>query len=282
MSGTKFCLASLVAAVVGLGTVRGQGTMYAPTGPSSGPEVLPPPVPATVAPGPSRWVLYDRQPGCCGPVGGHGPINFELYLRNGIAFPVAHSGLGGVLEDGWTIEGGGRTLLLNAGEDEAWTVDLGVGNTFNGVEDRNTQFINGNTRTANELFNNNGLITTGPRLVTAAHLNRTYLFLSGGHEWYLWGSAEPDAGCRNWRVGADVGGRYGTEKLNVNETRHMTDNTESVFVSVHSDVEIPWGQVLLQAGVRLEYSHTWSDIFHSPSNGDVQDVSLLFMLGMRF
>jgi hypothetical protein len=281
MSGTKFGLASLVAAVVGLGTAQGQGTMYAPASPPSAPEVLPAPAPATVAPGPSHWILYDRQPGCCGPTGGSGPINFEMYLRSGIAFPVGGE-LGNVLENGWTIEGGGRTLFLNPGADAGWTLDLGVGNTYNRAGNRSHQFQNGNTRTANELFTVNGVSTPGPAVVTAADLNRTYGFVSGGREWYLWGSAEQDSCCRNWRVGFDVGGRYGTEKLDVNETRHMTDNNESVFIAVHSDVEIPYGQVLFQVGLRVEYSYTWSNVFHTESNGDVEDLSLLLTAGWRF
>ncbi len=261
--------------------------MYAPAGPPSAPAMLPAPAPAAVTPGPSRWILYDRQPGCCGPVGANGPINYEMYLRSGIAFPVANSGLGSVLDNGWTIEGGARTLFLNPETDEAWTVDLGIGNTYNRVGNRTHKFVNGNFRAANETFTftpllQNPVTQFGPGLVTGADLNRTYVFLSGGHEWYLWGSAEHDCCCRNWRVGFDVGGRYGTEKLDVNETRHMTDNNESAFISAHSDVEIPWGQVLFQAGVRLEYSYTWSQIFKSSSNGDVQDISLLFTTGWRF
>src|SRR5207237_1371661 len=152
MSGTRMGLAGLVATVLGLGAVRAQ-----PPAPA-----LPPPPPGVVVPEvadhagppllPSRWVLYDRGPGCCGPVS-----------------------------------------------------------------------------------------------VTGADLNPTYVYVAAGREWYLWGAAEHDCG-RNWRVGADVGGTYGSEKLDLNETRHLTDTTAGIFVSVHSDLECPWGQIIVQAG----------------------------------
>ena len=283
MSGKRFCLASLVAVVLGLGPVRAEG-------PAVAPPALPPaaePAAASSAGNllPSRWILYDRQPGCCGPTGKDGPIDYELYVRSGIAFPVANSGLGGTLDNGWMIEAGGRTLFFNPGADAAWVVDLGIGNTSNRVGDRSRQYQLFNVG-PNQLFvvpnTNPPQILGNPNpLVTGSDLNRTYVSGSIGREWYLWGSAEADGCSANWRFGFDVGGRWGTEKLDLNETRHLTRVNDGLFGAVHTDLEVPWGQVIFQAGLRLEYGYTWSNILPG-SNSDVQDLNLLGTLGIRF
>ena len=83
-------------------------------------------------------------------------------------------------------------------------------------------------------------------------------------------------------MGVDVGGRYGTEKLEVTNFRHLTDTNAGVFLAVHSDVEIPCGCCIFQAGLRSEYGYTWSDILQRQNNSDIQDISLLVNLGLRF
>ena len=127
------------------------------------------------------------------------------------------------------------------------------------------------------------MMTTISPLVTGKSLNETFGNLAVGREWYLWGSAEQDGCCyRNWRVGVDCGGRYGTEKLEVHEITHRTDTIAGLFLAVHSDIEIPWGQVIFQAGVRAEYSYTWSDILQVQNYSDTQDIKVLLSLGLRF
>ena len=274
MSGKSFCLASLMAVVLGLGSVRGQGTTYAPPSTSAVTDGAPAAAAAPGHPAPSHWILYDKQPGCCGPTGRDGPIGYELYLRSGIALQVANSGLGKALDNGWVIEGGARTLFFNAEADRAWTADLGIGNTYNRVGDRTLMFPVRNLAT-----------NTGARInrnVSGADLNRSYVSFAGGREWYLWGSAEHDCTETNWRVGFDAGGKYGTEKLDLNEIRHFTDTTAGAFFSVHSDMEIPWGTCILQAGIRAEYGYTWSDILQRQNNTDFQDVNIQLSLGLRY
>ena len=283
MSGKSFCLAALVAAVLGLGSVRGQGTNYVV--PSTPPGVAGPPTaaPATGQLTLSRWLLYDRQPGCCGPTGG-GPIGFEVYVRSGIAFPVEGGGLGGALDNGWMIEGGVRTLFFNAAADAAWTVDFGFGNTYNRVAERTRLFQLFNVG-PNQLFTDpvtGAVLGNRNPLVSGSDLNRTFFNASLGKEWYLWGSAEHDNTSTNWRVGVDVGGRYGTDKLDLNETRHLTDTTAGMFASVHSDVEIPWGTCLFQAGLRVEYGYTFSDILQRQNDADTQDINVLLSFGLRY
>jgi hypothetical protein len=279
MSGKHFCLAGLVAAALGLGSAQGQGMTYVPAGPPPASETAPAPPPGPLTP--SRWLLYERAPGCCGPTGEYGPIGYEIYLRSGIAFPVASKGLGDTLDNGWDIEIGARTLFFNPGADAAWTADVGIGNVYNRVGDRSHKFQLHNVG-PNQLLVING-ITIGNHdpIVTGSDLNRTFVNLAGGREWYLWGSAEQD-GYANWRMGVDVGGRYGTEKLDLNETRHLTDTIGALFVAAHTDLEIPWGQVLLELGLRVEYGYTWTDILQRQNIADVQDLNLLFTAGMRF
>src|SRR5260370_3308024 len=38
-------------------------------------------------PGLSHWITYTN-PDCCGPVGGNGPIGYEVFLRGGLSLPV--------------------------------------------------------------------------------------------------------------------------------------------------------------------------------------------------
>jgi hypothetical protein len=118
--------------------------------------------------------------------------------------------------------------------------------------------------------------------VAIRDLNRTYVNLAVGREWYLWGSADCGKPDVNWRVGFDVGGRYGTENLEVTQFNHFTDTIAGVFGSIHSDLEVPCGCCIFQAGIRAEYGYTWGDILQNSTNSDVQDINLLVTAGIRF
>ena len=226
--------------------------------------------------GGSTWLDYQRCLGCCGPVGGNGPIAYEVYLRNGFDFPLGGNPFGARLDVGWDITAGGRTLFFDPAMEKAWAVDLSITNIFNNSHDRTTTY---------PLFGiSQGTgVTPPPELdVAVKNLNRTYVNVSGGREWYIWGPAawlKPDS---NLRFGVDLGGRYGTEKLEVTNFHHFTDTIAGVFMAFHSDVEIPWGCCIFQAGMRFEYGYTWGDILQHQNNGDVQDMTLMFTRGSRF
>ncbi len=143
-------------------------------------------------------------------------------------------------------------------------------------------------------------------------LNRTFVNIALGRDWYLFqpahtylsclgggcgGNGCNDCGGLTWRVGIDGGARYGTAKLDLhgiqapNATtgtemlvgvRHRTDTIAGAFVAVHSDVEYPCGCCTFQAGIRFEWDYTWMDILQEQNNTDVQDLNLLFTLGARF
>jgi len=99
------------------------------------------------------------------------------------------------------------------------------------------------------------------------NINRASAGLGLGREWYIWQPATDD-GCK-WRLGADLGGRYGSERANFNEFGHTVDVVGSLYASAHSELEFLCGHILVHAGLRLEWSYTWSDVLQR--NSDSQD-----------
>ena len=113
-----------------------------------------------------------------------------------------------------------------------------------------------------------------------ASLSQDSSIVGVGREYYLWGSA--DQPCNKWRVGADLGGRIGSAKVDFNEIEHRTDNLWGAYVAVHSDWEMPCGSFVWFAGLRVEYGYTWTSILQSQNNSDVGDLAVLINLGVRF
>lgn len=227
---------------------------------------LPTPMPHEPS-GYSSYITYTK-PGCCGPVGGHGPIMSELYLRAGPSLPVSGGTLAHTLQTGWEIQGGGRSLFFNSSLDAAWTVDLSIGNIYN----------NGNRPNLAILFQ--GVFPT-----TVQALNRTFVSAGVGREWYLLAPAESQD--TNWRVGADVGGRMGSARLDLNDAtttsgyRRLNDVLGAVYLSLHTDAEFPCGGFTFLAGFRAEWDYTWMDIYRGPKS-DIVDVNLLVTTGVRY
>lgn len=279
-----------------------------PPGLPSGPEVVPPPAvaapegvpsgPAMMGPdgppaGPSangpatlsEWIRGQRPWYCCGPLGGNGPVMSEIYMRTGAAFNLGSTGvLGATLQTGWVIEGGGRSLFFNPEQTAAWTLDFGITNIINHGKNPNIMApITVLVPDPNPAGNNPpktvrfGVDVPG---VTIRDLNRTFVNLGAGREWYLSGCANSSG--RHWRAGLDVGGRYGTASLQLEELRHRTDVIGGVWAAAHSDLEIPWGCYRFIAGIRLQWAYTWSDILQQQNDADVMDLSLLVNLGVRF
>jgi hypothetical protein len=298
MSVKKVCLGSLVVTLLGLGGVRGQGPLppygsMAPPPPPTGPAPNPAQGPALTPAGPqdpaapsatglSSWIIYPRAPGCCGPVGGDGPIGYEIYFRNGISFPFGPGVLGNSLEPGWDVQGGGRVLFFNPQVDAAWTLDLGLTNIHNFSDHQHTTTLH---NVPLKVSNGIGGTTTQivPELtVTPAAYNRTFADAAIGRQWWLLGTADRLVNQSNWRAGVDVGGRWGTSKLELDEIKHRTEVVYGMFVGLHSDVEIPCGNVVFLAGIRAEWSYTWSNILQIQRNSDVNEINLLFTLGVRF
>jgi hypothetical protein len=62
----------------------------------------------------------------------------------------------------------------------------------------------------------------------------------------------------------------------------LKDTVGAVFLSIHSDLQIPFGKVNLIAGLRLEWDYMWSDILQSQNNSDLSNISLLYNGGIQF
>ena len=225
----------------------------------------------TPAFGLSSWITYSR-PDCCGPIGGSGPINEELYIRTGPSIPAGDGILHQLLDTGWDVSAGGRSLFFNPACDAAWTVDLGLTYIYNHSQNnpkvtRITDFLTPGAPTA--------------QLVTMRDLHRTFANISGGREWYLLGAANCCDGW-TWRAGFDFGGRLGTAKVDFAETRHGTDTIYGYFGAIHTDLEKPCGCCTSQIGFRAEWDETIMDFLDPFNNSHVQDFNLLVTFGVRF
>jgi hypothetical protein len=212
-------------------------------------------------------------------VGSDGPLAYEVYARSGASLLLGNSILDQTLKTGWMIEGGARVLWFNPEETRAWALDLSISNVAH--EERNRNLIHPVLR--NILVPDGaGGVTSVPEIpVTVTHFNRTFVNVSIGREWYLL----PPASCgSDWsvRLGTDVGGRWGTGKLELVELPSRQDVMGGAYIAVHSDVEIPCGACILQVGFRVECDYTWTDILQRQNIGDLIDLNLLLNLGVRF
>jgi hypothetical protein len=219
----------------------------------------------------SQWITYSR-PDCCGPIGGNGPICEELYIRSGVSIPAGDGVLHKLLDTGWNISGGGRSLFFNPACDAAWTVDLGITSIYNHSQNQPKVTLITD-------FNNPGTPTA--QLVTMRDMQRTFANASLGREWYLMGAANCCDGW-TWRAGFDVGGRLGTAKIDFAEPRHRTDTIYGYFGSIHTDLEKPCGCCTGLIGFRAEWDETIMDFLDPFNNSHVQDFNLLVTFGVRF
>jgi hypothetical protein len=300
MNAKKIWLSGLAVALLGVGVVRGQGPTYAP-GPDKLPSYAPgsdklpyPALPVQTPPDPnlpppgqqpmlSRWMVGERWPGCCGPIGGNGPIGSEIYVRTGVSFPMGGGGLSRATDTGWDIEGGGRVLFFNREVDAAWTIDLGITSIYNPSSDKNGPYTLQNVPVQTVSITGQQTTVNIPAIdVTVRNVTRTFVDVGGGREWWLLGTADSSHHDLNWRAGFDFGGRWGSEKAELNELKHRSTAIGGMFISAHSDVEVPCGNCILQAGVRVEYGYTWSDVLQHQNNADSQDLNMMLMLGVRF
>jgi hypothetical protein len=273
----------------------------APTAPASSPvpNIVPPSqIPAAEAglpPGsvPDPWITYER-PSCCGPIGGDGPIDSELYVRSGVSILTGNSIIRLSTNDAWLEEFGGRSLFFNPATTFAWTADFGVDYSYaNGVGGHNFNIIQPfNMQTFNNVGQAVNTVVQVPLNVTIRDYQRAAVRLAGGWEWYI---GKP-AYCpgTHWRVGTDVGGRWGWSRLDlndltnpqVNDFRHVSDVYGSLELAIHSDFEFQIGpRQWLTLGSRIEWAYNWSDILKKaflPQQSDTQEISLLLTAGVRF
>jgi len=285
MGTNKGFLGTLMLILMGMGPVSAQGTgsgYGAPTSPAV-PDSGTPPAANTSTHGPAKlssWII-GTDCDCCGELGDHMPIKNELFIRSGFSFIGGSGQLADSLDTGWMIEGGGRVLCFNGRGDMAWTLEGSLSNIHNSGTNPPPQVTFLNIPASDS---QGGLILQ-PTVVTAVKaLNRTFVSAGVGQEWYMFGAATGTRSCDNalWRVGWDVGGRYGSAKLELTDIRHRTDVIGAAYLALHTDIDIPWGCCVFQVGLRAEYDYTWSDVLQLQNKSDLEGYNLLFNVGVRY
>jgi hypothetical protein len=224
----------------------------------------------------SDWLLDKRN--CCeGGPSKSTPIYTEWYVNSGVSVPIgrATSDLARQLETGWSITGGAKALLFNDTLTRAWVVDLHIINTNQGAGHNNDGFPITIFENATKTTFGSG----GTPLATLQDSNRTSVGLGIGRVWYLWKSANSED-C-HWRVGADLGVRYGSHRVDLNQFGHITDTIFGAYAAASTDFEWPYKNVVLFVGARIEWAYTGSDILQT-ANSDLQDLNILFTVGFRY
>ncbi|OWK41958.1 hypothetical protein FRUB_04036 [Fimbriiglobus ruber] len=265
----------------------GTGSIDTLTGP---PSYAAQPLPTGVATNPLVGGGYNIPSWCCGPVGGNGPITYELYTRTGPNFTLGGgSALSGALKNGWVVQGGGRSLFFNQARDAAWALDLGIGYTYT-PGDRNSilttdpsiKFINANPTGS---FNINT-----PVPVYVGGIYRTTFNYAVGRDWFLSGpgTTNQEEGW-NSRLGLDVGGRWGTVHADLYNVGNTGDPyirrqavSQSVFLGANYNWERSFGGWIWFGGFRTEWGATVSNNLIAPQSTRLFDVNLLMMAGVRY
>lgn len=284
MDAKRF-VAGLMGTLLMAGSVRAQEpTIGAPTAPPPTGEIVHPSSPTVLSvpqttpasgydvPGISNWIRRENSPCCNGPIGKHSEIGSELYFRSGVSVPVGDSTLlSRNLVTGFTVEVGARTLFYNHEFTKAWVIDTGISNTENSGIHTPQPIPYFGARP--------GTNPPGPQNfnLTIRDINRTFVTLGVGREWFYRPAKDQPS---QWRLGADLGGRYGTLNAKTRETVHMTDVIGGAYVGTHLLYEFPCGSTIVNVGFRTNYAYTWSDVFQGSS--DLSEVNLLFSLGVRY
>src|SRR5207253_9877861 len=152
-------------------------------------------------------------------------------------------------------------LLFNPETTRAWTFDAGLSYTFNNSGKSDIVYVV-------PFLVNPGTPVLQDFNVTTRDLQRWSFNLAVGREWYLNRPAyEPGW---HWRMGWDIGGRWGYARLDLNDLstlpdhigyRHKSDVFGAFALSLHEDIEIPLGNcVSFIAGIRGEWVYNWTDV----------------------
>jgi hypothetical protein len=230
--------------------------------PAAPPGVLPP-VPGGLpcaAPGPNG--------NCCGPIGAHGPIGQEVYLRIGPSFPIGDSNFPRNLNTGIATQIGGRSQFFNAAGDAAWAIDAHLTYTYNNAGGRD-------------------IVTFQTEPVIIRGLQRWAVGLGFGRDMFL---VAPGFVAGTWdanfRLGWDVGARLGTGHVDLTPLlepdgyRRHQDTFGQTFVGAMGTMEIPVGGYTALGGLRIEWDYTWSQFL--PKSSNFHEVNVLAVMGVRY
>lgn len=242
----------------------------APVGkPAAGPVLVPDaPVvtPITTNAGPGGCGVPGGD--CCGPIGAHGPIGQEIYVRSGASFPIGNGLLVRGLNIGWATTVGGRAQFFDAAGDEAWVVDLHGFYTYNNAGGQDVATVRGEPVTVRALH----------RSGIGLGLGRDYFLAGPGFVGGLW-----DA---NFHYGWDAGARWGAGHVDLNTVinpgfyRRHYDVFGQPFIGLNAALDIPMGGWTGFVGGRLEWNYTFSDIL--PKQGSFQEVVAQVTFGVRY
>jgi hypothetical protein len=217
-----------------------------------------------------------------------------MFARTGWAFPVGGGIFNQFLQPGWDVEGGGILYLFNPPSTAAWLGTLSVSNIFARTGNDNqpiTLFrFPVHTVVQSQPTTTGGAAVATPTIVqvpevtaTVSSLNMTFVNMGFGREWWLRGSADPGQQKGwNWRIGCDMGGRYGTAKVDFDQFQHRTDVVGGLYGALHSDIECPFRCGIAFAGIRVEYNYIWTSLLQDQNDGDFSSINLLLQLGVRF
>lgn len=253
---------------------------------------LPPPIALPTVTGPDNYITYN-QPCCNNPVGGDGPISWEVFVRTGPRLQVGGSFLNHFMTDGWMVQGGGRSLFYNVQRDAAWTAEIGLSQSFN--QGRNNMWLSLAPKRIVP-------VTGGPQftpfyvpgdVVTVNWYQQTLANFGLGREWYLLGSAQTPG--TKWRIGADGGGLWGAANIsyhdftptfggpniNFGQSDRRSHVAGGYYASLHTDIEYPCNCCTFVAGFRAEWSFTTTRVLVNADNG-IYWVNLLLNFGVKF
>lgn len=230
---------------------------------------------------------YTDGPGASDPLTRVGRIGYEVHSYTGVNLPNG-PGLAARLTAGWTVGGGVRTLLFDATHTAAWTLDLGVEFTYNGADRRTQNIFLRQPPTQDPLT---GATVQQPDVLTLTRIRavrRTSFNYNFGRDvWLMGGGDVAHAHTTNVRVGGWLGGRWGTasvDQIPQNEIDGYS-RRQNVFhgiaVGGHATWDVPMGGWVLFGGVRVEYSHDWTNLT-PPLQGNINNINIQLATGIRF
>jgi len=209
-------------------------------------------------------------------------IGSELFLRMGSSTPFGAGVFPAVLNTGWLIEGGARAMLYNDIGDRAWTLQASLSNIYNSAHFNTDKVpIDHVTQVGNP-----GMTLTD---ATIRDLNRTFLNVGLGRDWYVW-KPKHDAKrvCEDFlcnctlSFGVDGGFRYGTARVQFDEIEHRTGVLSGAYAAAHTELQIPVGcHCMWELGLRAELGFTNSQ-FLVQTHEAFYDANVLFNTGIRY
>jgi hypothetical protein len=205
---------------------------------------------------------------CCGPIGAHGPVGQEVYVRIGASFPIGNGLLARALNTGYATHVGGRAQFFDPSAASAWVVDLHGFYTYNNANAEDIITVRGEPVTVRALH----------RSGVGAGIGQDYFLAGPGFVGGLW-----DA---NLRYGWDVGGRWGSGHTDLNNPfvpalyRRKQDVFLQPFVGLSATVDVPFGGWTCFVGGRLEWNYTSSHLIERDSN--FQEVVAQLTFGVRY